>query len=85
LNAGYGRSALTASPLSVPAQDDIKKKLDGPGFDAGAFEALESNFQEVRALGSAQPNCSGHGRHSGGSQRHTPSPHRVACLALPLG
>merc|ERR1719407_29912 len=29
------------------ADDDAKKSLDAPGFESGAFESLENDFQEV--------------------------------------
>ena len=45
--------ALLALPRPDPTtssrpQDDAKKGLDAPGFESGAFESLENDFQEVR-------------------------------------
>ena len=37
----------SSSNTNGEAEDEAKKPLDAPGFEAGAFESLESDFQEV--------------------------------------
>ena len=47
----FGAPARTTDVVCAPRpQDASKKALDAPGFESGAFESLENDFQEVRPV-----------------------------------